>query len=154
MYKGDRKKFNEQALTAMHNRKSTAQNIRTPDSVKDNLSVRVMGQGAVLYGKYCANCHQANGMGDGTRNPPLAGSEWVTGDRHRLMQVVIHGLSGPITVKGVGYNEAMPSHAYLKDPELAAILSYVRQSWGNQAGFITTHEIPRNRRKKDKLPTP
>lgn len=154
MYKGDRKRFDQQALTAMDNRKTTAQNIRTPDSVKDNLSVKVMGEGAVLYGKYCANCHQTNGMGDGNRNPPLAGSEWVTGDRHRLQQVVIHGLSGPITVKGKGYNEAMPSHAYLKDAELATILSYIRQSWGNQAGFITTNEIPRNRRKKDKLPTP
>jgi mono/diheme cytochrome c family protein len=57
-------------------------------------------------------------------------------------------------VNGIGYNEAMPSHAYLKDAELATILSYIRQSWGNQAGFITTNEIPRNRRKKDKLPTP
>lgn len=154
MYKGDRKRFDQQALTAMNKRKSSAQNIRQPDSLKDNLSVKLMGQGAILYGKYCANCHQANGKGDGTRNPPLAGSEWVTGDRQRLMQVVIHGLSGPITVNGVGYNEAMPSHAYLKDAELATILSYIRQSWGNQAGFISTNEIPRNRRKKDKLPSP
>jgi glucose/arabinose dehydrogenase/mono/diheme cytochrome c family protein len=154
MYKGKKETFGDQELTAMRNRKSTAQNIRTPDSLKDNLSVKVMGQGAILYGKYCANCHQTNGQGDGTRNPPLAGSDWVTGDRHRLMQVVIHGLSGPIKVNGIGYNEAMPSHAYLKDAELATILSYIRQSWGNQAGFITTNEIPRNRRKKDKLPTP
>jgi glucose/arabinose dehydrogenase/mono/diheme cytochrome c family protein len=154
MYKGKREGFDEQSLKAMYDRKSTAQNIRMPDSLKDNLSVKLMGQGAILYGKYCANCHQTNGQGDGTRNPPLAGSDWVTGDRHRLMQVVIHGLSGPITVNGVGYNEAMPSHAYLKDAELATILSYIRQSWGNQAGFITTNEMPRNRRKKDKLPQP
>lgn len=154
MYKGERNKFSDADLSAMGNRKSVAQNIRTPDSLKDNLTVKLMGEGAILYGKYCANCHQANGLGDGTRNPPLAGSEWVTGDRHRLMQVVIHGLSGPISVNGVGYNEAMPSHAYLKDAELATILSYIRQSWGNQAGFISTNEIPRNRRKKDKLPNP
>lgn len=154
MYKGKKEGFGDKELTAMRNRKSVAQNIRTPDSVRDNLSVKLMGQGAVLYGKYCANCHQVNGQGDGTRFPPLAGSDWVTGDRHRLMQVVIHGLSGPITVNGVGYNEAMPSHAYLKDAELATILSYIRQSWGNQAGFISTNEIPRNRRKRDKLPTP
>jgi mono/diheme cytochrome c family protein len=73
------------------------------------------------------------------------------GDKKRLIQLVVHGLSGPITVKGVGYNEAMPSNAYLSDRELASILSYIRQSWGNNAGFITTNEIPRNRKMKDKL---
>lgn len=154
MYKGDRKAFGDAQLAAMLQRKSTASNIRTPDSVRDNLSVKMLGEGAQLYGRYCASCHQANGKGDGTRFPPLAGSEWVTGDKKRLIQVVIHGLSGPIEVNGVGYNEAMPSNAYLNDRQLASILSYIRQSWGNKAGFITTNEIPRNRMMKDKLPKP
>lgn len=154
MYKGDRKAFGDAQLAAMLQRKSTASNIRTPDSVRDNLSVKMLGEGAQLYGRYCASCHQANGKGDGTRFPPLAGSEWVTGDKKRLIQVVIHGLSGPIEVNGVGYNEAMPSNAYLNDRQLASILSYIRQSWGNKAGFITTNEIPRNRKMKDKLPRP
>jgi mono/diheme cytochrome c family protein len=76
----------------------------------------------------------------------------VTGDKRRLMQLVIHGLSGPITVNGVGYNESMPAHAYLKDAEIAAILTYIRQSFGNNAGFITANEVPRNRKMKDMLP--
>lgn len=154
MFKGDRKAFGEKELAAMVQRKESAINIRTPDSLRDNLSVKMLSEGAQLYGRYCASCHQANGKGDGTRFPPLAGSDWVTGDKKRLMQVVIHGLSGPITVNGVGYNEAMPSNAYLNDRQLASILSYIRQSWGNNAGFITTNEIPRNRKKKDKLPRP
>ncbi len=154
MFKGDRKAFGESQLDAMRQRRETAANIRTPDSVRDNLSVKMLGEGAQLYGRYCASCHQANGKGDGTRFPPLAGSEWVTGDKKRLIQVVVHGLSGPITVNGVGYNEAMPANGYLNDRQLAAILSYIRKSWGNDAGFITTNEIPRNRRMKDKLPKP
>ena len=154
MFKGDRKAFGGKQLAAMMQRKTSASNIRTPDSIRDNLSVKMLGEGAQLYGRYCASCHQVNGKGDGTRFPPLAGSDWVTGDKKRLIQVVVHGLSGPITVNGVGYNEAMPSNAYLNDRQLASILSYIRQSWGNKAGFITTNEIPRNRKMKDKLPKP
>lgn len=154
MFKGDRKAFGGKQLAAMMQRKTSASNIRTPDSIRDNLSVKMLGEGAQLYGRYCASCHQVNGKGDGTRFPPLAGSDWVTGDKKRLIQVVVHGLSGPITVNGVGYNEAMPSNAYLNDRQLASILSYIRQSWGNKAGFVTTNEIPRNRKMKDKLPKP
>lgn len=154
MYKGDRKAFGGSQLAAMRQRQETSANIRTPDSVRDNLSVKMLGEGAQLYGRYCASCHQANGKGDGTRFPPLAGSDWVTGDKKRLIQVVVHGLSGPITVNGVGYNEAMPANGYLSDRQLAAILSYIRKSWGNDASFVTTNEIPRNRRMKDKLPRP
>ncbi len=154
MFKGDRKTFGEKQLAAMVRQKETALNIRTPDSLRDNLSVKMLGEGAQLYGRYCASCHQVNGKGDGTRFPPLAGSDWVTGDKKRLIQVVVHGLSGPITVNGVGYNEAMPSNAYLNDRQLASILSYIRQSWGNKASFVTTNEIPRNRKMKDKLPKP
>ena len=154
MYKGDKKKFGEQELKKILARKNTAPNVRDPDSTIDNLSVKLLGEGEKLYTQYCANCHQLNGKGDGTRNPPLAGSEWVTGDKKRLMQLVIHGLNGPITVKGVGYNEVMPAHDYLNDKQLASILSYIRQSWGNNAGFITTNEIPRNRKMKDKLTKP
>lgn len=154
MFKGDKKAFGSKQLAGMQVRKETAPNIRTPDSLRDNLSQKLLGEGGQLYAQYCSTCHLPNGLGDGTRFPPLAGSEWVTGDKKRLIQLVIHGMSGPITVKGVGYNEAMPSHAYLSDRQLAAILSYVRQSWGNNAGFITTNEIPRNRRLKDKLAKP
>jgi len=154
MFKGDQKAFGGKQLAAMIQRKTSASNIRTPDSIRDNLSVKMLGEGAQLYGRYCASCHQVNGKGDGTRFPPLAGSDWVTGDKKRLIQVVVHGLSGPITVNGVGYNEAMPSNAYLNDRQLASILSYIRQSWGNKAGFVTTNEIPRNRKMKDKLPKP
>lgn len=154
IYKGNRAEFSAHQLKKMVARKQTSSNVRTPDSTMDNLSVKLLNEGQQLYTQYCANCHQQNGKGDGTRNPPLAGSEWVVGDKKRLMQVVIHGLNGPITVKSAGYNEVMPSHAYLSDRQLATILSYIRQSWGNNAGFITTNEIPRNRKLKDKLMNP
>lgn len=152
MYPGDRSRFGSAQLASMHRRKSTAPNVKTPEMVKDNLAGKLLSQGGKLYATYCAACHQSNGKGDGSRFPPLAGTDWVTGDKRRLMQLVIHGLSGPITVNGVGYNESMPAHAYLKDAEIAAILTYIRQSFGNNAGFITANEVPRNRKMKDMLP--
>jgi glucose/arabinose dehydrogenase/mono/diheme cytochrome c family protein len=152
MYPGDRSKFGPAQLASMGRRKSTAPNVKNPDMVKDNLAGKLLSQGGKLYATYCAACHQSNGKGDGSRFPPLAGTDWVTGDKRRLMQLVIHGLSGPITVNGVGYNESMPAHAYLKDAEIAAILTYIRQSFGNNAGFITANEVPRNRKMKDMLP--
>lgn len=150
MFKGNRKDFGEAQLKKMNWRKANAPNIKTPDSIKDNLSIKVMGEGAKLYTTYCASCHQINGKGDGTRNPPLAGSEWVTGDNERLIQVVLHGLSGPITVNGVGYNEAMPAHGYLSDGKIVSILNYIRKSWGNHADDISTSEVILNRNSKDK----
>ncbi|MBM3442411.1 MAG: c-type cytochrome [Bacteroidetes bacterium] len=154
MFKGDRSAFGKGQPMEMLLHRAVATNIRTPDSLRDNLSRKMLSEGGQLYSRYCASCHQENGKGDGTRFPPLAGSDWVTGNKKRLIQVVIHGLSGPIIVNGVGYNEAMPANAYLNDRQLASILSYVRQSWGNEAGFITSNEIPRNRNMKDKLPKP
>lgn len=151
MFKGNRNTFGEAQLKKMSWRKLNASNIKTPDSIKDNLAVKVMGEGARLYATYCASCHQANGKGDGTRNPPLAESEWVTGDKIRLIQVVLNGLSGPISVNGVGYNEAMPAHKYLNDGNIVSILNYIRKSWGNNADLISTNDVRDNRKLKDKI---
>ncbi|MDP3774640.1 MAG: hypothetical protein Q8Q85_10280, partial [Gemmatimonadales bacterium] len=73
------------------------------------------------------------------------GSEYVTGDAGRLARVVLNGLGGPVTVKGVRYNGAMPPWKQLGDAELAAVLSYVRASWGNTAGPVTAEDVARER---------
>jgi mono/diheme cytochrome c family protein len=87
--------------------------------------------GAALYAARCAACHQASGAGVPGAFPPLAGSEWVAGDAARLVAIVLHGLTGPITVMGAAYNGAMPAFgAQLTDGEIAAVLSHVRKQWG------------------------
>lgn len=101
--------------------------------------------GAAVYAGTCAACHQANGEGTSGLFPPLAGSEYVTGDAGRLARVVLNGLGGPVTVKGVRYNGAMPPWKQLGDAELAAVLSYVRASWGNTAGPVTAEDVARER---------
>ena len=148
MYKGDKKSFGEKQLAGMAARKLTSPNVKNPDPEKDNLMRGQLAAGSKLYNTYCASCHQQNGKGDGTRFPPVADSEWVSGDKKRLIELVLNGLSGPITVKGVGYNEAMPPHSYLKDAEIAQILTYVRSSFGNNASPISPNEVTRYRAKQ------
>lgn len=94
-------------------------------------------EGAKHYSK-CAGCHQPNGQG-GNGIPPLAGSEWVTGNTETLSQIIIHGLKGPINVAGVAYNNNMPAMGDGLGPkELAALMTYIRNEWGNQASLVST----------------
>lgn len=142
MYKGDKTKFGPAQLAKMEIRKKTASNIKTPDPVKDNLDLGKPLVASAVYNTYCGTCHQRDGKGDGARFPPLEGSEWVSGDKTRLIKVVLNGLSGPITVKGLPYSENMPAHgSFLNDDQVAEVLSYIRSSWGNNADAVTKDEV-------------
>ncbi len=91
----------------------------------------------------CAACHQPNGAGLANLAPPLAGSEWVLeSDPSRIIRIVLHGLQGPITVKGEQWNLAMaPLGESLSDEEIAAILTYIRSSWGNEAPAVSSDTV-------------
>lgn len=90
--------------------------------------------GKSVYLANCATCHQPTGGGVPGAFPPLAGSDWVTGSEERIIRIVLHGLQGPIKVSGQDYNNVMaPLGAVLKDEQIANVLSYVRQTWGNNA---------------------
>lgn len=85
----------------------------------------------------CMACHQANGMGLAGAFPPLVASEWVLGDPARPIAIVINGLMGEIEVKGKKYNNVMAGlGGALKDDQIAAVLTYVRNSWGNSAPAV------------------
>jgi len=140
MFKGDKEQFGTPQLAGMESRKSQT-HIRTPDQENDKIEEEFKGKGQELYRWYCGACHQGDGKGDGGRFPPLAGAEWVTGDEERLIDIVINGLQGPIEVNGVSYNGLMPQHSYLTDEQIADILTYIRSSFGNQAGAITPQQV-------------
>ncbi|YCM47095.1 cytochrome c (plasmid) [Verrucomicrobiaceae bacterium 227] len=90
--------------------------------------------GEKIYTQSCLACHQANGQGIPGAFPPLAGSDWVSGNPDRLSALVLHGLMGPIKVNGVDFNGAMPPWGItLDDASIAAALTYVRSSWGNDS---------------------
>lgn len=101
--------------------------------------------GQTIFAGTCAACHQASGVGSPGLFPPLAGSEFVTGDAGRMIRIVLKGLSGPVTVKGSRYNGQMPPWQQMSDAELAAVISYVRSSWGNAAGAVTAADVAAER---------
>ena len=145
MFKGDKEKFGSQQLAQMEKRKTTAPNIKTPDEVKDVLEQSVTNAGGKLYRLYCSACHQRDGNGDGSRFPPLTGSEWVNGDKDVLINIVLHGKVGPITVKGKTYNNTMPELSMLKDDQIAQILTFVRQKFNDNDSVITQEEVSKVR---------
>ncbi len=104
-----------------------------------------MVAGKRLY-QTCAACHQATGTGLPGIYPPLAGSDWVTGSKERVVRILMHGLSGPIEVSGNTYNGNMPAFGQgssynWSDDRIAHVLTYIRNEWGNQAEPITTEEV-------------
>ena len=140
MFKGDRNSFGDTQLAAMADRMSRT-NVKTPDEVKDNLLQGKESPGQVAYIRYCASCHLPQGQGDGNRFPPLFGSEWVYGDRTRLINVVLNGLSGPITVRKKPYDGVMPAHNFLNDEQVAQILTYIRTRLNHGGTAISAEEV-------------
>jgi mono/diheme cytochrome c family protein len=101
-----------------------------------------LARGKVVYENICALCHNPDGNGKPNQAPPLAGSEWVAASPERLLRIPLVGLSGPITVKGESWNLAMPAMgATLSDEDLAAVLTYMRSSWGNKYSEITAEHV-------------
>jgi len=79
--------------------------------------------------------------------PPLFNTHWVTGDKDRLIYTVLNGLSAPIEVNGIAYNQEMPGFAaQLNDEETAALLNYIRKSFGNDANSIIAAEVAEERK--------
>ena len=101
----------------------------------------LMAKGKAAYLANCAACHQPTGKGLPGAFPPLAGSDYLKGDRKQVMAAALFGLSGPITVNGVDYNGVMPSLGHLTDADLAAALTYVFGSWGNDGAAVGEKEV-------------
>jgi len=98
--------------------------------------------GKRVFTTNCIVCHQTTGLGLPGIYPPLAGSEWAQGPEDRIIRIVLDGLSGPITVKGGQFNNAMPTFgAMLKDEQIADVLTYVRSEWGNKAPPVSPDKV-------------
>ena len=100
---------------------------------------------------HCGTCHLTHGKGNGLIYPSLVNSPWVSGSEERLIKMALHGMWGPITVHGKTYEPARgvpPMTAFrnlLNDEELAAVLTFVRNSWGNEASVIAPETVKRVR---------
>jgi len=105
----------------------------------------MLAKGALVYKNVCAACHQNDGNGSASQNaPPLAGSEWVLAkDPTRIIHIVLNGLGGPITVKGKewGAVQMPPWKAVLSDEDVAMVLTFVRNTWGNKAPSVAPSQV-------------
>ena len=146
MYKGDKAKFGAAELAGMEKRKTQSAHIKDPDEIADNLQKGIATGGEQIYFTYCISCHQHDGKGDGSRFPPLDNSEWVNGDKKRLIGVLLYGLEQPITINGKSFNNLMPKHNFLSDDQLASVLTYIRQNFSNNSGGITPEEVAKERK--------
>lgn len=98
--------------------------------------------GSVVFGANCATCHGSAGAGQPGAIPPLAGNPMVTGDAAKVIAVVNNGLTGPVTVKGQTYNGQMPAWKnILSADQRAAVITYIRSSWGNKAPAVTSAQV-------------
>lgn len=101
--------------------------------------------GKEVYDAVCLACHMADGSGVPGMHPPITDTEWVTGDKERLIDLVLNGMSGEIEVKGETYNSIMPPHSHLTNKQIADVLSYIRTNFGNDASEITQQEVAKVR---------
>jgi mono/diheme cytochrome c family protein len=99
-----------------------------------------MDSGKVVYINQCSSCHQADGHGDSTLNPPL-NSQAITGNKKDLIEIVINGLNQHADINGKIYQNAMPPNPKIKDQEVADVLTYIRNSFGNKASAVKVSEV-------------
>jgi nitrite reductase (NO-forming) len=101
-------------------------------------------RGQRTYNNICAACHQPSGKGVEGAFPPLAGSDYLNADKARSIAIVTHGLSGKIEVNGKAYNSQMPA-LNLSDEDVANVLTYVYNTWGNAGHEVTPAEVAKVR---------
>ncbi len=103
-------------------------------------------RGGNIYAANCIACHMESGEGLAGVFPPLKGSDYLA-DKKKVIRALINGLQGEITVNGKKYNNVMPASG-LNDQEIADVLTYVNNTWGNKGGRITKEEVAAERKKK------
>ena len=108
--------------------------------------------GKKLYAGTCSTCHQNEGQGMEGVFPPLAKSDFLMADKKRAIEIVLNGLSGKVTVSGKEYNSVMPSMSQLNDDEIANILTFIRNSWGNKGDAVSATEVKEVREQTKRPP--
>ena len=115
---------------------------------KTPLNTAQPDDGANLYIRYCLSCHQKDGSGVPNMYPPIQNSDWVNGDKNKLIKVLLNGLEGDIEVNGDQYNQVMPKQNALTDAQIALLLTYIRQNFGNKASAVDPADVAKLREKK------
>jgi mono/diheme cytochrome c family protein len=105
-----------------------------------------MDSGKVVYSNQCLSCHQANGLGMSGINPPLNG-KGVTGDKTKLIGIIIKGQDTHEEINGKTYQNSMPANPSITDQEIADVLTFIRNSFGNKASSVKVTDVKSARKK-------
>ncbi|TDN39748.1 cytochrome c [Hymenobacter sp. UV11] len=127
------------SLHAQH-RPTPAAKAKAPTKADPAMAASIT-RGAVVYKNVCITCHMADGGGVPNMNPPLIKTEYVLGDKARLAHIVLAGLAEPIEIDGNDYKQHMPAQNYLTDQQVADVLTYVRNKFGNKASAVQVAEV-------------
>ena len=119
--------------------------VNSTSSAKENLKTFTSVQktnlpGEKVFKKYCISCHQPDGGGVPHMNPPLINTSYVLGDKEQLIKIILNGLKN-VKIEDETYTNPMPPLNTLKDQEIADVLTYVRNSFGNKASAVTVEEV-------------
>ena len=136
VYIGDRAQANLAAVATAATATTTG-TLTVDDQIK---------AGEALFAGTCSTCHQPNGEGLAGVFPPLVKADFIAKQPKRIVDIVLHGLTGPVSVNGKDYNSVMPPMAQLTDDEIANIGTYVLNSWGNPGGRIDKAEVAKRRK--------
>lgn len=98
-------------------------------------------RGKAVYTTFCLSCHQADGSGVPNLNPPLIQNNWVLGPKNVLIEQVLKGSKGKVEMDGETFHNSMPPMAHLTDQQIADVITYVRNSFGNKASRVAPAEV-------------
>jgi len=126
--------------TSTNNTTGKTEDGKTSSTNAEQISAQAEETGAQIFGRTCIACHQANGQGIPNVFPPLAGSDFLKNNKQAAISFVIHGHSGPIVVNGKNFNNTMPPQS-LDDKQIAKVLTFVRNGFGNKMSPVTPKEV-------------
>jgi mono/diheme cytochrome c family protein len=114
---------------------------------KSHLALSI-ANGKLVYTQNCASCHQVDGHGVQNMNPPLIQTSYILGDKAKLIKIVLNGFNEDVEINGNTYSNTMASHDFLKDQEIADVLTYIRHSFGNKASAVSVAMVKSQRAAK------
>ena len=130
-----------QVAQSQTSQKKTAPTKTTTKATASSSLKSTMQRGELVYKSVCLTCHQADGGGVPRMNPPLIKTKWVLGDKTKLITLMLKGMNEPIEIEDEEYHNPMPPHAQLSDQQIADVLTFVRNSFGNKASMVTSSEV-------------
>jgi mono/diheme cytochrome c family protein len=108
-------------------------------------TAEAMARGKIVYNNICLACHMADGKGVPMMNPPIVNTEYVLGDKTRLIKIVLNGFKEDVQINGQTFSNNMTPHSDLKDQQIADVLTFVRRSFGNKASRVYTLDVKKVR---------